>query len=106
MEGLSASHDQGTTNRMVKDNPISPTAIYFTQAIDASGLTQREVARRAGFAKPNVISMMKHGGTKIPIARIPDLARALDVDPREFLATAMEEYQPEIWKVIRSNFSL
>jgi len=75
----------------------SKTAIYLGNAIATSGLTQREIARRAGFAKPNVISMMKTGHTKVPIDRIPALADALGVPAFAFLRTAMLEYQPEVW---------
>lgn len=104
MEAPFASHHVETsTDRMVTN---SPTAIYFARAIEVSGLTQKEIACRSGLPKPNVISMMKRGETKIPLARIPDLARAVGVEPQEFLATAMAEYQPEVWQVLRANFSI
>ncbi len=58
--------------------------------------TQREIAKAAGFAHPNALSMMKTGETKVPISRIPALAAALDVDTKRFLWIAMQEYHPEI----------
>lgn len=82
----------------------SPTAIFFANAIEKSGLTQREIGRRAGFEKPNIISMMKTGETKVPIDRIPALAEACDVDPHAFLRIAMQEYHPEIWGVLNLVF--
>ena len=80
----------------------SPTAQFFERAIIFSGLSQREIADRAGFPKPNFISMMKRGEAKIPIDRIPALAKACGVEPVEFIATAMREYQPEVWAVLVS----
>ncbi len=37
----------------------SPTAQFLAEAITASGKTQREIAERTGFEKPNIIAMMK-----------------------------------------------
>mgnify|MGYP006308564115 FL=1 len=76
------------------------TAHFLKTAIENSGLTQREIARRAGFPKPNFISMMKTGETKVPIDRIPALAEALDIPAIDFLRIAMREYQPEVWTVL------
>ncbi|SDL94310.1 helix-turn-helix domain-containing protein [Aliiruegeria lutimaris] len=82
----------------------SPTAAFLTTAIENSGLTQREIAQRAGFPKPNVLSMMKTGETKVPIERIPALAEACDVDPIDFARIAMLEYHPEIWGTLNLVF--
>jgi transcriptional regulator with XRE-family HTH domain len=78
----------------------SKTATYLKNAIETSGLTQREIARRAGFETPNMISMMKTGDTKVPIDRIPALADALGVPALEFLRVAMIEYDPGVWDVL------
>jgi len=75
-------------------------ANYFTALVNASTKTQDEIAREVGFDSVNVISMIKTGRTKIPLARIPALAKALDADPREMLAVALEAYQPELYGVL------
>ena len=82
--------------------PKSPTAEMLAQIIDRTDLTQREIAQRAGFVKPNVITMMKQGEMKVPLDRIPALARACDVDPLPLLSCAMHEYMPDEWAVIRT----
>ena len=74
----------------------SPTAVFLARAIDASGLSQREIARRSGLRKPNMISMMRTGGSPVPLARIPELARVLDVDVEAFMRCALAEYSPEV----------
>ncbi len=81
----------------------SPTAIFLDHAISASGRTQKEIAEDAGFPKPNVISMMKLGATKVPIDRIPALAEALGADADEFLEIALREYHPEVFAVIAAG---
>ena len=64
-------------------------AEYLSHAIYLSGKTQREIAQEAGFNKPNVLSMMKQGLTKVPIYSIPLLAKACSVDPVHFMRLAM-----------------
>ena len=84
--------------------PTSPTADFLGRAIDAAGLTHVEIAERAGFGAPNVISMMRTGRMKVPLDRIPDLAAACGVSERQFLRVAMAEYHPEVWDVLRASF--
>ena len=57
-----------------------------------SSKSQTEVASEAGFVNPNMISMVKSGSTRLPIDRVPALARALDVDPRRLLLLALEQW--------------
>ena len=50
--------------------------------------SQRDVAIEAGFVNPNMMSLLKSGRTKMPLDRVPALAKALDCDPRRlFLLT-------------------
>lgn len=78
-------------------------AEYLGHAIYLSGKTQKEIADEAGFNKPNVLSMMKQGITKVPIYAVPAIAKACGVDPVHFISLAMSEYQPEIWEVLRKQ---
>ena len=82
----------------------SPTAAFLQLAIANSDLTQREIAQQAGLPKPNVLSMMKTGETKVPLNRIPALAEACGVDAASFIRIAMTEYHPEIWRVLETEF--
>jgi transcriptional regulator with XRE-family HTH domain len=85
------------------DTTLGPTAAFLARTIADSGKTQREIARDAGFDRPNVISMMKQGVTRVPVARIPALARALGIDAKPFIEIAMEEYHPKMWRAIRGQ---
>ncbi len=53
----------------------------------------------AGWYK--VISMMKLGQTKVPIEKVPALAKVCGVDEAYFMRLAMQEYLPETWKAIQ-----
>lgn len=54
--------------------------------------SQAEIAVEAGFVNANMISMIKSGGTRLPIDRVPALAKALNVDPRRLLQLAVEQW--------------
>jgi len=53
--------------------------------------SQLEIAAEAGFINPNMMSMLKNGATKVPLDRVPALARALDTDPRYLFRLALEQ---------------
>jgi len=52
--------------------------------------SQAEIAHDAGFVNPNVLTMIKQGGTKLPLDRVPALAKALDADPRRLFLLAFD----------------
>lgn len=52
---------------------------------------QIDIANQAGFTNPNFLSMLKTGSSKLPIDRVPDLARALDSDPAYVLRLTLEQ---------------
>ncbi|TMV07536.1 helix-turn-helix transcriptional regulator [Ruegeria sediminis] len=81
----------------------SPTAIMLAKAIEASGLSTAEIAERAGIGKSSVIKMISQGITRVPLDSIPQLARTLSMDEREFLAVAIQEYHPGISEVLGEN---
>jgi transcriptional regulator with XRE-family HTH domain len=53
--------------------------------------TQSEIAAEAGFRNPNVLSMIKAGKSKLPLDRVPALAKALECDPRLLFMLALEQ---------------
>lgn len=75
-------------------------AQYIDLLIDASPKTLRQIADEVGFPKPNVISMIRTGDTKVPVARAASLAIALGADPRDMLVRVLREQQPETWDAI------
>ena len=79
---------------------FSPTANMLAKALEASDLTQREIAARVGFKNPNIISMMKTGETRIPLDRIPALAQTVGMNEQVFLMLAIQEYHPGVHEVL------
>lgn len=84
--------------------PSSKVAVFISSAVDRSPKRQQEIASEAGLGRQNIISMMKTGVTKVPFARIPKLAKALDVDPKRLFQLCVEEYMPELTKVIEEVY--
>lgn len=54
--------------------------------------TQAEVASEAGFVNANMVSLIKAGSARLPIDRVPALAKALNTDPRRLLQLALEQW--------------
>lgn len=80
--------------------PSSQTAAFLARAIAFSGKTQRELAAEAGFPSPNFITALKKGTMKVPLERVPALARACHIDPVHFLRIALDEYHPGVWRAL------
>jgi DNA-binding Xre family transcriptional regulator len=53
--------------------------------------TQAEIAAEAGFANANMLSILKAGKSKIPLDRVPSLAKALECDPAYLMRIALEQ---------------
>lgn len=84
-----------------------PIATYISQQVEiqqSMGKTQREIAQEIGYDKPNMISMFKRGEAKIPLDKIPALAKALAVDPAFMFRLAMQQYWPDQQKTIVEIF--
>lgn len=83
-------------------------AKYLTKQIEVLQPTksQREIASEMGYDKPNIISMFKRGETKVPLDKIPLLAKALNVDPQHLYRLAFADYAPDLGEAVRSAFGL
>jgi transcriptional regulator with XRE-family HTH domain len=78
-------------------------AEYISGQIDLCGKSQKQIAEEVGFPKANILTMIKHGTTRVPIHRAPALARALGVDPAKLMRMALAEYSPEILEAIEGS---
>jgi transcriptional regulator with XRE-family HTH domain len=66
--------------------------------------TQREIAAEIGYDKPNMISMFKRGEVRVPLEKIPALAKALHVDAGHLFRLALEQYWPDMGATIMEIF--
>jgi transcriptional regulator with XRE-family HTH domain len=56
-----------------------------------SAKTQTAIATEAGFRTPNMLAMIKNGSAKLPLDRVPGLAKALDCDAAMLFRMAVEQ---------------
>lgn len=75
-------------------------AEYITMQLHLCGKAQTQIAEEVGFDKPNVITMIKQGKTKVPLNKIGSMAKALEVDPVFFFKFVMNEYMPDLMGMI------
>jgi len=76
-------------------------AEYISWQIQLCGKSQTEIAQQAGFDKPNVITMIKQGKTKVPLNKIGSMAKALEIDPVHFMKMCLNEYLPDLADTIQ-----
>ena len=75
-------------------------ALYLTRLLEISDKSQRQIAEECGYANPNIISMFKKGHTKVPVEKVPAMAKALGVDPADMLRRAMRETMPAVLQTV------
>ncbi len=90
--------------KIVKHQKARSVADYITAQISLCGKSQIEIAQQAGFEKPNIITMIKQGKTKLPLDKIGTFAKAIEVDPIFLLRMCLNEYQPKLADEIQSIF--
>lgn len=81
-------------------------AKFLDKRISQLPTTQREIAQEMGYARPNILSMMKSGEAKVPLDRVPAMAKALNADSAQFFRMALEQHfrGTEVTKVINDIF--
>lgn len=75
-------------------------AEFIAQQVALTDKTQKEIAAAVGYDRPNFITMIKKGQSKLPISKAVPLAKALGVDPIHMLRLVLQEYQPEVWTAV------
>lgn len=89
---------------MTAIKPMS-VAEFIELQIETSGLLQADIAKACEFEKPNVITMIKQGKTKLPLAKIGHMARALNVDSILLFKMVIGEYMPDTWTAIEALYN-
>jgi len=84
----------------------SSIAKFLDHQIDTlkGAKTQREVAAEIGYDKPNMISMFKRGEVRVPLNKIPALAKAINADPAHLFRLALEQHWPGMIETIDAIF--
>lgn len=75
-------------------------AKYIGQQLALSEKSQKDISAAIGYDRPNFLTMIKNGQSKLPIHRVAALARELGVDQMFFLRMVLSEYMPEVWATV------
>ena len=86
---------RGTSRTGKARGDMPAIAAYLSDAIAASGKTQALVAAEIGLGSANMVSMMARGSAKVPLERIPALARAIGADPKRMFVLGLVQYSKE-----------
>ena len=62
--------------------------------------SQVDIASEVGWKSRNMMAMIAGGTSKLPIDRVPALAKALDVDAAHLLRLALEQHDTMLWSII------
>jgi len=57
--------------------------------------SQLQIAKEAGFPNPNMVTMIKNGSNKLPLDRVPSMARALECDAAYLMRLTLEQQEGE-----------
>jgi hypothetical protein len=84
----------------MKERPDSATtelSRWLQQYIDspACDKSQREIATDLGYPRANIISMFKSGEAKVPLDKLPALAKSLGVDFAHILRLGLAQYMQD-----------
>jgi hypothetical protein len=77
---------------------------FIDRQIDVSGKKMSEIAFEVGFARPNMVSMIRGGYSKLPVNKVKKMAISLGVDPAFLMRLMLQEYEPETLAIIEDVF--
>lgn len=96
-EGTVLPYKKTTSAVSAKSNTGNQFSIhdYIDKQLDivkAMGTSQSDVAKACGYTRPTMINMMRSGLVRVPLDKVPSLAKALHADPAFMFRLAMQQY--------------
>lgn len=70
----------------------------------ARDMSQKELAEKVGFAKPNFVSMIVKGHAKLPLERVRATADALGISRTYLMRLVLGQDHPELLKVVEEVY--
>lgn len=101
MEGTRVSKASSKSSSGIKIHEFISAQLEVAKSM---GKNQRDIAEAIGYDKPNPVNMMSKGTMKVPLDKVPSLAKALNVDPAFLFRLAMNQYWPDAAEAIAQIF--
>jgi transcriptional regulator with XRE-family HTH domain len=73
---------------------------WLKKVREAAGITQREVAAVCSFDYYTIISQIEAGKARIPPDRYAAYARALKMEPQDFVKELLRYYDPDAYRIL------
>jgi transcriptional regulator with XRE-family HTH domain len=96
------SHPQRLSTKATKDLR-NEAGSWLRQLRENCGLSQRQLAAKVGAEYYTFISQLETGRGRIPPDRYLVWAKALEVEPQEFVRRLMSYYDPVTYRVLFGN---
>ena len=93
----------GTAQCRPSNSKKGNLARYLAHQMSFGEVKQKDIAEALGYENANIVSMFKKGLTKVPIEKVPALAKALNLDPAHLMMLALREYMPEAFAAIQKT---
>jgi len=78
----------------------------INQLIIESGKSNGDIAEAMGYDKPNIISMLKSGKTRLPADRITDFSKAVGFDAGQLLREWFAAFEPDVLPAIEQHMGM
>lgn len=82
------------TLQEIAGNPAETVKQQIAIAQERLGLSDDQLAAALGYESGNVVACIKKGLMRLPAGRVPELARALDLDPGQLMRMVLKELDP------------
>ena len=93
-----------THSRVNNDSAVQElrkaAGVWLRELRERRGLSQRQLAKLVGTEYYTFVSQLETGRGRIPPDRYLDWAKALDVEPREFVRVLMRYYDPVTYAIL------
>lgn len=86
------------------DRRNAPFRARLVELFEASDKSLREIAGEMGYNHANIVSMFKKGDTRVPLVKVPDLARVLHQDEGEMVRLWVDSYMPDVRPILERAF--
>lgn len=78
----------------------APLHVVIHHDINRSGKAAVVITAYLDYPHPNIIFAFRSGSCRVPLHKLPALAKAIEVDPAELLRLGLAEYNPDLLSVI------
>lgn len=84
---------------------VNPLMSLIETRQTALGLTESQLCTAMGFQKETALALIKSGAMRMPLNKLPALAKALELDPATLVSAALSESEPALAQVIQDVFN-